>query len=320
MTRYVVTTFNKNISHHANDIIFCYRSDLVPGDVFEVPDGSVMMCDAVLLEGYTVMNEADLTGEPMPISKVPLEKKGPEGQELLNPQRHGKLHFLWCGTKVLQSQGSAKVRSLKALAICVGTGTQTQKGEIMRKILHPAPVSFEFNDRLMTIMVRFILFIQCVQTIPVLYNLINSRANFDRYFMTIVNLFGLDSLSMTSSMLSPVFLLGLTYARIYAAKRMQQSTYQVSCGNLPRVVMAGEVDVQCLDKTGTLTTEGLSLHFVQPVEEVEKSGQQLLKEREDGEPLLRPAGAGNTEIKIGPPLAIENTHSTVSLSHLLSWE
>ena len=38
--------------------------DLVPGDVIEVPaNGCMMLCDAVLLTGNCIVNEAMLTGE-----------------------------------------------------------------------------------------------------------------------------------------------------------------------------------------------------------------------------------------------------------------
>ena len=37
--------------------------DLVPGDIFIVPEGNVFPCDAVLISGEAVINEAMLTGE-----------------------------------------------------------------------------------------------------------------------------------------------------------------------------------------------------------------------------------------------------------------
>ena len=46
--------------------------DLVPGDVVLIPvSGNAMMeADAVLIEGTCVVNEAMLTGESIPITKV----------------------------------------------------------------------------------------------------------------------------------------------------------------------------------------------------------------------------------------------------------
>lgn len=40
--------------------------DLVPGDVLVIPPrGMSMPCDAALLSGHAIVNEAMLTGEPM---------------------------------------------------------------------------------------------------------------------------------------------------------------------------------------------------------------------------------------------------------------
>ena len=57
--------------------------ELVPGDVVLIPvRGNAMMeADAVLIEGSCVVNEAMLTGESIPITKVTLivESKNTEG-------------------------------------------------------------------------------------------------------------------------------------------------------------------------------------------------------------------------------------------------
>ena len=45
--------------------------DLVPGDIFQVPDdGQSMPCDCILLSGSVIINEAMLTGESTPIKNI----------------------------------------------------------------------------------------------------------------------------------------------------------------------------------------------------------------------------------------------------------
>lgn len=44
-------------------------SELVPGDVIEIPENVFMPCDAILLNGTTIMNESMLTGESIPVVK-----------------------------------------------------------------------------------------------------------------------------------------------------------------------------------------------------------------------------------------------------------
>jgi len=42
---------------------------LVPGDIIEVPTHIKMPCDAVLIRGTSIVNEAMLTGESCPVLK-----------------------------------------------------------------------------------------------------------------------------------------------------------------------------------------------------------------------------------------------------------
>lgn len=44
---------------------------LVPGDVVVIPpQGCMMQCDAVLLQGNCIVNESMLTGESVPVTKT----------------------------------------------------------------------------------------------------------------------------------------------------------------------------------------------------------------------------------------------------------
>ena len=42
---------------------------LVPGDIIQIPDQTVIPCDLILLKGVAVMNESMLTGESIPAIK-----------------------------------------------------------------------------------------------------------------------------------------------------------------------------------------------------------------------------------------------------------
>jgi cation-transporting ATPase 13A3/4/5 len=44
-------------------------SDLVPGDVIEIPENTAMPCDLILLTGQCIVNESMLTGESIPVIK-----------------------------------------------------------------------------------------------------------------------------------------------------------------------------------------------------------------------------------------------------------
>lgn len=88
--------------------------ELVPGDVILVPEGYKMPCDAILLNGECVMNEAMLTGESIPAIKSALPKDNNQIQD----ENGIKTHYLFCGTEVVQNR---KVGELGALALVTRT-------------------------------------------------------------------------------------------------------------------------------------------------------------------------------------------------------
>lgn len=81
-------------------------AELVPGDVVDVSDSSLntFPADFVLLSGDAIVNESMLTGESVPISKVPLESKNVElltepGSDL--PAELAR-HALFSGTRIVR--------------------------------------------------------------------------------------------------------------------------------------------------------------------------------------------------------------------------
>ena len=56
-------------SGNENDLTEVDSSDLVPGDVIEIPEMTSMPCDLALLTGSCIVNESMLTGESIPVIK-----------------------------------------------------------------------------------------------------------------------------------------------------------------------------------------------------------------------------------------------------------
>jgi len=52
--------------------IKCKSDDLVPKDIIKVPEGLILPCDLVLINGGAIVNEAILTGESIPVMKASL--------------------------------------------------------------------------------------------------------------------------------------------------------------------------------------------------------------------------------------------------------
>ncbi|KAJ2627719.1 hypothetical protein IW137_005576, partial [Coemansia sp. RSA 1287] len=122
--------------------------DLVPGDVIEVTTGAHMSCDCVLLSGNAIMNESSLTGEPLPIRKFPVRIDDSH----YNVAEAGKMSTLFAGTVVSQVQPVTKstdsLESDRVLALVRFTGTMSDKGQLVRRILFPNPISFIFNEQM----------------------------------------------------------------------------------------------------------------------------------------------------------------------------
>ena len=111
-------------------------SELVPGDTFEIPDGELMPCDAILLNGSTIMNESMLTGESIPVVKSSL----PYSDLFYNPNED-KIYTLYAGTRCIQAryyEGNA------VLGLVTLTGFATVKGDLIRTMLFPKPTDFKF--------------------------------------------------------------------------------------------------------------------------------------------------------------------------------
>ena len=52
------------------ELVDVNSSELVPGDIIEIPEGKILPCDLVLFTGNAIANEAMLTGESIPVLKT----------------------------------------------------------------------------------------------------------------------------------------------------------------------------------------------------------------------------------------------------------
>jgi cation-transporting ATPase 13A2 len=75
--------------------------ELVPGDLIEIPDQFTMPCDCVVLQGTIIVNEAMLTGESIPVTKVLI----PNTSQVYNVDAD-RNYTLFAGTTVLQIRKS----------------------------------------------------------------------------------------------------------------------------------------------------------------------------------------------------------------------
>jgi cation-transporting ATPase 13A2 len=83
-------------SNNEDDLTVMDSTNLVPGDVIEVPENCNMPCDIVLFTGTCIVNESMLTGESIPVIKNAL----PLNNDIYNPDSDSK-YTIYGGTKVI---------------------------------------------------------------------------------------------------------------------------------------------------------------------------------------------------------------------------
>ncbi|KAF8929131.1 hypothetical protein BGZ58_009153 [Dissophora ornata] len=245
--------------------------ELVPGDIFEITDSdlSVFPCDAVLLTGDCIVNESMLTGESVPVSKIPATDRALQllDLSLSNIPSDIARHFLFSGTKIVRARpGTAATKRalraddmeygmdqpLRGMAMVVRTGFNTTKGALIRSMLFPKPKDFQFyRDSF-----RFIGILACIAFCGFLV----STVNFIRMGVPF-RLMIIKALDLITIVVPPALPATMSIGTSFAIARLKRSN--IFCISPTRVNIGGKINCMCFDKTGTLTEDGLDVLGVQ---------------------------------------------------------
>ena len=138
MARYqCIVRIKANIDGATRDI---NSTELVPGDLIVVPERNFLPCDLILLTGSAIVNESMLTGESVPVIKNCL----PLGSNEIYDDTNCSNRTLFGGTKVIQTRST--VQGELVWGLVKNTGFLTTKGSLIRGILYPKHIKFEFNS------------------------------------------------------------------------------------------------------------------------------------------------------------------------------
>ncbi|XP_068196725.1 polyamine-transporting ATPase 13A3-like [Antennarius striatus] len=236
-----------------SEVEHALSTDLVPGDVIVLPaNGMVMPCDAALVQGSCIVNESMLTGESVPVTKTSLPSSGGGSADRYHLEEH-KRHTLFCGTQVIQTRFYA---GEPVKAVVVRTGFSTEKGQLVRSILHPKPTDFRlYRDASL-----FLLCLVGVAGIGFIYTIVLSVMN-QVPAKTII----IESLDIVTITVPPALPAAMTAGIVYAQRRLKR--VGIFCISPQRINMCGQLDLFCFDKTGTLTEDGLDLWGVHRAED-----------------------------------------------------
>lgn len=235
-------------------------AELVPGDVYEVSDPSLtqLPCDSLLLAGDCIVNESMLTGESVPVSKLPATNESLRVLDLgcssISPE--AAKNFLFGGTKIIRARRpqDGKDEEAVALAVVARTGFDTTKGALVRSMLFPKPSGFKFYKDAF----RYIAVMAGVAVVGFVASFINFLRLELAWHLILVR-----ALDLITIVVPPALPATLTIGINFALTRLRRKN--IFCISPQRVNVGGKLDVICFDKTGTLTEEGLDVLGVRVV-------------------------------------------------------
>lgn len=202
-----------------------------------------------------------LTGESVPVSKLPINDAGLAALQASGSEINADLakHFLFAGTRIIRIRGANGLlpddSESGAKALVVRTGFNTTKGALVRSMLFPKPMGFKFyRDSF-----RFIGFLAGIAGLGFMF----SAANFVKIgiaWHTIV----IRALDLITVVVPPALPATMSIGTTFAIARLRKNG--IFCISPNRVNIGGKVNVFCFDKTGTLTADGLDVLGVRTID------------------------------------------------------
>ena len=230
--------------------------NLVPGDIFEIPDnGMAMPCDCILLSGSVIINEAMLTGESTPIIKSHL----PNIKQNFDEESDSK-YFLFAGTKIVQKRPENKK---PLIALVYSTGFNSVKGNLIRSILYPLAPDSKFEKESAKFMgyMAILCAVGFFAILPV--RLINANKLDDEDRHKEYREIALKGLDLITTAVPPALPCCLGIGIGIAQRRIKKKG--ITCINRNKITSAGKINICVFDKTGTLTEDHLTIAGFLPV-------------------------------------------------------
>jgi Ca2+-transporting ATPase len=209
--------------------------EVVRDDIVLVAEGDRVPADAVLLSGSNIsVDESLLTGESVPVRKKPWD-----GQLEMGRPGGDDLPFVYSGTLVVKGQGITQVRS---------TGPRTEIGKIGKALQILVPENTNLQQQTGKIVRNFaIIGIGLCVLVVVVFGL--TRHDWLNGFLA--------GITLAMATLPEEFPVVLTIFLALGAWRISQ--HKVLTRRMPAVEMLGAATVLCVDKTGTLTVNRMTV-------------------------------------------------------------
>ena len=233
--------------------------DLLPGDVFSIAKtGSEdvnIPCDALILRGGAVVNEASLTGESTPQMKEAVVAEGGAAEELLDIEKAHRVHVLYSGTTMLQHTAPPKGSGDKVpnapdggcVCYCLRTGFSSSQGKLVRMIEYSQEQVLSDSKEVLALLTLLLIFALCSSGYVLHKGLKEGkRSQYELVLRCVLILTSVvpPELPMQTAVAVNTALFALFKASVF-------------CTEPFRIPFAGMVEFALFDKTGTLTTDQL---------------------------------------------------------------
>jgi len=209
--------------------------EVARGDILILTEGDRVPADAVFLSCNDVMvDESLLTGEAVPVRKIPSDGAAqaprPGGEDL---------PFVYSGTMLVQGRGVARV---------LATGANTEIGKI-GKALQELEADETFLQKRSAVMIRTLAAIGLSICVAVIFLYGATRGDWMSGFLA--------GIALAMSLLPEEIPVVLTVFLAIGAWRMSQQ--RVLTRRMPAIEALGSATVLCVDKTGTLTLNQMTV-------------------------------------------------------------
>jgi len=216
--------------------------DLVPGDLMRLTEGDKIPADGQIVEASDLnVDESALTGEPVGVWK---QVSNGETEE----KNHWKRNICYAGTLVLQGSALAQVTHI---------GAATEYGKIGTHVVEAPdrPTPLEKQTRSLVKLCAGIAAVLFAGLAGITYLTLSGQAFGDRFVASI-----LSGITLAMAMIPEEFPVILTVFLSMGAWRLAKK--QTLVRRLPAVETLGAVSVLCVDKTGTITQNQMTVRQV----------------------------------------------------------
>eukprot|EP00833_Pecoramyces_ruminatium_P008964 jgi/Orpsp1_1/1182996/evm.model.c7180000083423.1 len=279
-------------------------SDLVPGDVMVIaPDElETFPCDAILLKGDCIVNESMLTGESMPINKIPIKDEELKNLDFEKDDVVAKMgnYCFFAGTSIVRVKGDRNTglnnEVQPTITANVNTATDPSSINETKENLHQRGkrnLKYETKSAYALVirtgfntakgsLVRSMLFPKqnffkfyqdsfnfiFVLFIIALIGFCGSLYNFIKYGVP-VSIIIIRALDLITIVVPPALPATMSIGTSFAISKLKE--LNIFCISPNHVIVGGKLNLICFDKTGTLTENGLCVHGVHYMEQTKSS-------------------------------------------------